>query len=264
MTEDREEARHLAIKVDGRNVERKNHESRMFEEAMAQAAAFEDMAAVVVSDSKCDSRWHSGVSGIVASRILEKMHKPVAVITGGKGSVRAPAGYNVHSALVSSSAALGRFGGHQAAGGFSVLEGKLAEFTELFNAACLSQRLQGDVTNVIEFDGWLEPKEIKMPLFEKISSLSPFGEGNPEPVFGLKGVHFSDIKPIGAEGKHLSLTFVNRDIPRAVWWGRGEKTEELRKHSSASYDILFTVVATYRYGERALELRIVDIAANKM
>jgi single-stranded-DNA-specific exonuclease len=264
MTEDREEARHLAIKVDGRNVERKNHESRMFEEAMAQAGAFEDMAAVVVSDSKCDSRWHSGVSGIVASRILEKMRKPVAVITDGRGSVRAPSGYNVHAALEYSSCVLERFGGHAAAGGFSVQDGKLEEFIKLFNESCLKQRIEGEVENIIEFDSWLEPTDITMTLFEKVSAIAPFGEGNPEPVFGLKKVHFSDIKPIGIEGKHLSITFANRCIPRAVWWGNGEKIEDLRKHSNSAYDILFTLVVSYHYGETSLELRIIDVAENKM
>ena len=259
MTEDCEEARHLAIAVDGRNVERKNHETRMFNEAMEQVAAFRESAAVVVSDSLAGGAWHSGVSGIVASRILEKVRKPVAVVTGNRGSVRAPAGYNVHKALESASTALDRFGGHAAAGGFSVSQGKLEEFSKLFGEACSKQCAEGDIADVVEFDTWIEPCDLTMGFLEKVNSLAPFGEGNPEPVFGMRNVRFSDIKPIGADGKHLAFSFVNRDIPRAVWWGHGEDVESLRKNSGCGRDILFTVVATYRYGEASLELRIVDV-----
>ena len=90
--------------------------------------------------------------------------------------------------------------------------------------------------------------------------MEPFGEGNPEPVFGLKGVFFSDARPIGQDGRHASFAFAGRNLPRAVWWGHGADAEDIRAHSATRYDVLFTLATSnYRTDAHHVELRIVDI-----
>ena len=267
--EDREGARQLASRIDGFNGERRGFEQTMFQEACAQIdkAGEEDLQAVVAWGAGCvtgatkGQRWHLGVAGIVASRLLEHYHVPAAVAVGETGSVRAPDGYNVHDALAAASEHLVRFGGHAAAGGFTVKPGAFEAFRAAFTTACAKQRKEHALdADARDFDGWLEPGDLTPGLYADLRRLEPFGEGNPEPVFGLRGVTLREVRVMGVEGRHLSLAFVNRDVPRAIWWGHGERAEELRKHAARPYDVFFTLTtSSFDSALPHLELRVVDL-----
>ncbi len=267
--EDREEARQLASRIDGFNGERRGFEQTMFQEACAQIdkAGEEDLQAVVAWDAGCvtgatkGQRWHLGVAGIVASRLLEHYHVPAAVAVGETGSVRAPDGYNVHDALAAASEHLVRFGGHAAAGGFTVKPGAFEAFRAAFTAACAKQRKEHALdADARDFDGWVEPGDLTPGLYADLRRLEPFGEGNPEPVFGLRGVTLREVRVMGVEGRHLSLAFVNRDVPRAIWWGHGGRAEDLRKHAARPYDVFFTLTTSgFDSALPHLELRVVDL-----
>ena len=266
MTEDREEARHLAHGVDARNAERRSVEDKMTELALEQVGDAAQAAVVVSSGESCmPEKWHSGVCGIVASRLVEKCGVPVAVTVEGRGSVRAPEGYDVHAALEACADVLERFGGHKAAGGFGVKEGMLAEFRTAFAAACAKQaEASGAVAKGAfrEPDMWIDTDDLTMDLYGELKRLEPFGEGNPEPVFGLRGVAFADIRLLGDSGRHLALSFSDRRIPRATWWGHGEMADGLRAHASDLFDISFTLDASDWGGEAThLELRLCGIIA---
>ena len=267
--EDREGARQLASRIDGFNGERRGFEQTMFQEACAQIdkAGEEDLQAVVAWDAGCvtgatkGQRWHLGVAGIVASRLLEHYHVPAAVAVGETGSVRAPDGYNVHDALAAASEHLVRFGGHAAAGGFTVKPGAFEAFRAAFTTACAKQRKEHALdADARDFDGWVEPGDLTPGLYADLRRLEPFGEGNPEPVFGLRGVTLREVRVMGVEGRHLSLAFVNRDVPRAIWWGHGERAEDLRKHAARPYDVFFTLTtSSFDSALPHLELRVVDL-----
>ena len=267
--EDRERARQLASRIDGFNGERRGFEQTMFQEACAQIdkAGEEDLQAVVAWDAGCvtgatkGQRWHLGVAGIVASRLLEHYHVPAAVAVGETGSVRAPDGYNVHDALAAASEHLVRFGGHAAAGGFTVKPGAFEAFRAAFTTACAKQRKEHALdADARDFDGWVEPGDLTPGLYADLRRLEPFGEGNPEPVFGLRGVTLREVRVMGVEGRHLSLAFVNRDVPRAIWWGHGGRAEDLRKHAARPYDVFFTLTTSgFDSALPHLELRVVDL-----
>lgn len=267
--EDREEARQLASRIDGFNGERRGFEQTMYQEACAQIdkAGEEDLQAVVAWDAGCvtgatkGKRWHLGVAGIVASRLLEHYHVPAAVAVGETGSVRAPDGYNVHDALAAASEHLVRFGGHAAAGGFTVKPGAFEAFRAAFTTACAKQRKEHALdADARDFDGWVEPGDLTPGLYADLRRLEPFGEGNPEPVFGLRGVTLREVRVMGVEGRHLSLAFVNRDVPRAIWWGHGGRAEDLRKHAARPYDVFFTLTTSgFDSALPHLELRVVDL-----
>ena len=184
MTDDRETARNLAVEVEGFNASRKTEEQRMKDSVDEQVKSYEGLSAVVARGED----WHSGVAGIVAARVMERAHLPVAVVVGDHGSARAPDGYNVHDALTASSDALVRFGGHAAAGGFTIQPGRYDDFKRLFSEACAAQRAAAPDAAAIEFDGWLEPTDLTLGLCDELSRFEPFGEGNPEPVFGIRNV----------------------------------------------------------------------------
>ena len=256
MTADREEARQLAIKVDSFNALRKTEEQRMEQAVREQCGDLEGVPAVVARGED----WHSGVAGIVAARVMETACVPVAVVVGDHGSARAPDGYNVHDALTASADTLVRFGGHAAAGGFTIQPGRYDEFKRLFSDACAAQRAAAPDAAAIAFDGWLEPTDLTLGLCGDLSRLEPFGEGNPEPVFGLQNVAFADVRPMGADGRHVSFTFANRSIPRAVWWNHGCDAEELRAHAAARFDLLFTLQSSdYGLDGPVPELRLVNV-----
>lgn len=267
--EDREGARQLASRIDGFNGERRGFEQTMYQEACAQIdkAGEEDLQAVVAWDAGCvtgatkGQRWHLGVAGIVASRLLEHYHVPAAVAVGETGSVRAPDGYNVHDALAAASEHLVRFGGHAAAGGFTVKPGAFEAFRTAFTTACAKQRKEHALdADARDFDGWVEPGDLTPGLYADLRRLEPFGEGNPEPVFGLRGVTLREVRVMGVEGRHLSLAFVNRDVPRAIWWGHGGRAEDLRKHAARPYDVFFTLTTSgFDSALPHLELRVVDL-----
>ena len=140
---------------------------------------------------------------------MDRYRVPVAVAVDGHGSVRAPEGYDVHAALTECAHLLERFGGHTAAGGFTVKEGMIDDFTAGFKAACAAQREKGGAVrtegSIREPELWVSPGDLTMELHEAVSLMEPFGEGNPEPVFGLRNVAFSDVKLMGDHGKHASF-----------------------------------------------------------
>jgi len=262
VSTDREEARELARRVDVRNAERKSIEQSMLDGALSQIVPGAPAQVIDLPDG------HQGVSGIVAARILERLSSsgdgsgpvPVCVVVGAHGSARAPEGYNVRDAFVASDEALDRYGGHAAAGGFSVKPGMTGRFRELFSAACAAQSAMMPKSHraVSWLDAWVSGADLTLELADWLQKMEPCGEANAEPLFGIRGVHFSEIRPLGAEGRHLVATFRDRSVPKAIWWNRGDRVEELRARSAAAYDIVFTLEAN-DYMERHVEIRLVDV-----
>ena len=254
LATDREKARELAMKVDHHNLERKSIEQRMSDAAFTQAdeqiGSGAPALVIVVPDG------HQGVSGIVASRVLERLSSkgravPVCVVVGCHGSARAPEGYNVRDAFAGCAEVLTSFGGHAAAGGFSVVnEGEIGRFRELFCAACAMQAsAAGPVAaKGVAVDAVIDGREVTLSLAEWIRGLEPFGEGNPAPLFAMKSVCVADARPLGQDGRHLQLSFRGAGMPRAVWWNRGDLVEEMRLASGVPFDVTFTVEVS-NYGE---------------
>ena len=257
MTDDREIVRESARIIDGYNVERKQIEQKMLDVALSKVVPGAPAQVIDLPDG------HPGVAGIVAARVMEHLgdQVPVCVQAGNHGSARAPDGINIREAFVACADTLERYGGHAAAGGFSVKPGRMDDFRrQLCDYCCQHFSSMGSdamAESGQKVDEWLQPSDITMALAEAIRRLEPFGEGNEEPVFGLKGVLFSDVKPIGADGKHLSLTLSGSRL-RAVWWNHGDLVEKLRAESSVPHDLLFTL-AVSDFGDRHVELRLVSV-----
>ena len=254
-SEDREIVRELARLVDGYNVERKAIEQKMLDEAMTMVVPGAPAQVIFLPNG------HPGVAGIVAARVLEKLGEsvPVCVQAGNHGSARAPDGVNIREAFVACADVLERYGGHAAAGGFSIKPGMVEEFRRRLCAYCVDKRgTDVPVVAAHEPDVWVEPADLTLELAEDLKRLEPFGEGNPEPLFGLKGVFFSDVKPLGADGRHLSVTLRKSGL-RAIQWNRGDLVEKLRAESAAPHDLTFAL-AVSDYGERHVELRLTSIS----
>lgn len=208
LAEDELDAEILAKQLDGYNVMRQDTEAGIVEEAVNRIESDDSLkySKVIVVDGE---NWHSGVIGIVASKLVDRYGKPAIVIAKdgsgeAKGSCRSIEGFSLFDALTDSKDLLVRFGGHTLAAGFSVRDDKIHEFRKRINE--YAEKLPMFYP-VLKLDCKLNPATINMGLIDTVSVLEPFGAENHQPLFGLYKVKITGIKPLGATGKHIRLTF---------------------------------------------------------
>ncbi len=197
LTRDRAEAARLAGELDELNAARREEEKRILEEAMLQAQAQAEagrMGLVVHAP-----HWHPGIIGIVASRIVDALHRPTVVLCDDrlhiKGSGRSVAGFDLHAALTACSDLFLAFGGHRQAAGVTLAPGKLQEFARRFDERALEALGTTPAPPQVSVDCEL-PFNLAadFTLLKELELLQPFGPGNPEPVFSsppveIKAVH---------------------------------------------------------------------------
>ena len=180
-----------AHQLDGFNRERQEIERQITEaaERMVEARYGEAHGLVLF-----DEDWHPGVVGIVASRVTRKYHRPCIVLGHenglAKGSGRSIYGLNLVEMLGSCSDLLSSWGGHPMAVGVSLPRENLDIFRERFSDAVRVWQRGQIAEPGLEIASWLTLEQMREPLMEELGSLHPFGQGNPEPVFGVRGVQF--------------------------------------------------------------------------
>ena len=185
LTQDRNRAVELAAELSRLNSERRAEEDRILQEAMAQAEDQARQGAMGLVLHSAD--WHPGIIGIVASRVVESMHRPTVVLSQGehflKGSGRSVASFDMHKAFTCCADLFLGYGGHKMAAGLSILAEKLPEFKERFDAL-VGEILGGAPTEAqCKIDGELGFGEANFELLKELEMLQPFGMGNAEPVF---------------------------------------------------------------------------------
>lgn len=262
LAETRDQARLAAQRVDDLNLQRKELEQKMVDEAGAQIVPGAPAQVIELPGG------NQGVSGIVAARMLERLegHKvPVCVIVDGRGSARAPDGFNVRDAFVASAEVLDDYGGHAAAGGFTVKPGRTADFRRLFGAACAEQHnnlaAEGALPDPDPIDAVVEPADLTLEFAEQVARLEPFGECNEEPVFRILNATLAEVRGVGSENRHMGLAVrKNGDRLRAVWWNAGDKVEEYQAAAGIAFDVDFHIEIS-DYQARHVELRLVRLRA---
>jgi single-stranded-DNA-specific exonuclease len=167
--------------------------------------------------------WHSGVVGIVASRVMRRHHRPTLVVgfeeSGmGKGSGRSIEGLSLVEALERCAPMLEKFGGHEMAAGLTVKVENFRKFRDAFLVAARVLLTDEQLVPRMHLDAELRLTEICLPLLDQHAALQPFGMGNPEPVFVARGVALGG-EPRVLKEKHLSLVFRQGDTKaRAIWF----------------------------------------------
>jgi single-stranded-DNA-specific exonuclease len=208
-TDDRAEAVELAALLDGHNAERKQIEAATLEAALAQveASGQAEVGHILVVAGE---GWHPGVIGIVASRLMDRYHRPVCVIGVnegvGKGSGRSIPGIDLGRAVIAAKTAglLAAGGGHAMAAGFTVAENRIKVL-----AAFLEAQIAGAgarVDPILAIDGGLSCGGATVSLAEVIERLGPFGSGNAEPRFALTGVRIVKADLVGTSHVRCFLT----------------------------------------------------------
>lgn len=223
-----EEARPLARELDGANAARQDIEAGILQEAMAQAEA--RVAAGARGLVLHAEGWHPGVIGIVASRVVERHHRPTVVIGirdgVGKGSGRSIEAFHLYEALAGCSRYLDRFGGHKHAAGLTILPPQLPAFVEAFEQWAAERLGEGDLVARCRVDAHVRTDELDESLVLALQRLAPFGAGNPQPVLALRDQRVSARVLPDKRGRgpgHLKLGLEAAPAVDAIGFGMGDQ-----------------------------------------
>lgn len=232
LTTDLQRARELAGQLHGLNQRRQQTEAEMLEriyETCCERPVTNSDKALVFSGTG----WHRGVVGIVASRLVERYHRPVFVLgedpqTGlAQGSGRSIPQFHLLAALETMPDLFAQFGGHRQAAGVTLAAERVGEFRSRLNEYAQSQLQDEDLEPVIELDALISPAEVDDVSVGEILSLAPFGYGNPAPLLGVMGLTVAS-RPVTIKDRHLRLDLSQdgRSL-KVMAWNAAEKISEL-------------------------------------
>jgi single-stranded-DNA-specific exonuclease len=245
LTDDTNEADRLAGELETLNRDRQAVEDRILREALAQVAEWPEAKQGRRGYVLAGQDWHRGVIGIVASRLVERFHRPVVLIAGGEdewtGSGRSIPDFDLHGALGACSDLLGRWGGHRAAAGLSIRRENVESFAEAFAARAAQELSDEDLAPLVHVDAVVRGSELTLDLCAEMERLAPFGLGNPGVTLLAVGCELSELGAVG-EGKHLKLA-VKADGTRsgAIAFGQGGQLDRYRR--PVRYDVAFKLAA---------------------
>ena len=242
LAEDEGEARRLAAELEQLNRDRQLVEDRILSEAVARVEGWPDARRRRRAYVLADEGWHEGVIGIVASRLVERYHRPVLLIAGAdgdwKGSGRSLAAYDLHAGLAACSAYLERFGGHRAAAGLSIRPERVEAFAEAFATHADGMLADDDLCPVTFVDAVVKGSELTLDLCAELGRLAPFGLGNPAVTLLVAGCELADLGTVG-EGRHLRFRVREGQRPAgaAIGFGLGGQLDRYRH--PGPYDVAF-------------------------
>lgn len=228
-TGDRKKAKTLAGRLDRFNAERQNTEEWMKTHGMSvcqeKLAGGEAFSLAVFNE-----KFHVGVIGIVAQRLMEKFYLPAAVMAPGeemvsgelirviKGSVRSVRGFHVAEILKNMDDVLIRGGGHESAGGFTLEVARLEQFIARFEEEAAKVFAGVRPERCVAVDAEVGLREIDIEVVGALQKLAPFGVGNPTPVFFSRKVEICNVSAIGQN--HARIRLKQGDaVHQAVLWG---------------------------------------------
>jgi len=266
LTEDSDTAGRLAHELEELNRERQQVEDRILRDAVSKVEAWPEAKRRRRGYVIADEGWHEGVIGIVASRLVERFHRPVVLIAGTegewKGSGRSTASFDLHGGLAACASHLERFGGHRAAAGLSIRPENVEAFADAFAAHADEHLAEEDLQPVTRVDAVVAGAELTLDLCEELRQLAPFGLGNPGVTLLLPACELRELGAVG-EGKHLRFRVSERgrDAGSAIAFGIGGQMDRYRREGR--YDVVFRLEANHWNGTVAPQLvvrRIFDSA----
>jgi single-stranded-DNA-specific exonuclease len=250
-------AKDLAGHLDRMNNKRQDIEQNLLiqiEETISYMEDLEDRRTLVLSGRD----WHKGVLGIVASRLVDRYHRPALVIHlhegMATGSGRSIDGFNLHKALARHEHLFEKFGGHDRAVGFTLEEIHVEALARGLEDVAQGLLNEADLIPVIEIDAMLRLSDLTLETMNQIESLSPFGSGNPEPVFYTHSLHVVDSRVVGE--RHLKLMLKQEStVKEAIGFGLGD----LHPLKGELVHMVYTPEINEWQGYRKIQLRVLDL-----
>ena len=260
-TDDWGRAQILAHRLESYNARRKYLSNQVYESAIAQIENepwLLDYAALVLSHAD----WHSGVIGIVASRLVEEFGRPAVLIAApdeiGRGSARSIAGLNITAAFGQVAHLLSRFGGHSMAAGLSLPTQQIYQFRRALSRALREMGEGLPAAPTLTIDGYLGLSDISLDLTADIERLAPFGNGNPPLTLATRDLRLVSRKGLGRRGEHLQVEIEDEagERKRVIWW-RGAAADL----PSGRFDLAYTLRTSTFKGQREALVEWLDYRA---
>ena len=256
-------ALHKAKNINEYNEQRKDIDKQMTEEANQIVARLENQkhqSSIVLYDEN----WKKGVIGIVASRLTEIYFRPTVVLTRegefATGSARSVTGFDIYSAIKSCRDLLVNFGGHTYAAGLTLRWDRVKEFRQAFQRYVDEHILPEQTEANLNIDAVIDFKDITKRLHNDLKKFSPFGPGNPKPLFCTLNVYdYGTSKVVGREQEHIKLELVDSkssNVVKGIAFGQSASARYIK--SKRSFDIAYTLEDNV-FKHNAIQLQIEDI-----
>jgi single-stranded-DNA-specific exonuclease len=264
LTDVEDEAVALAAQMEQENVVRQEVDRRILHEALEMlAAGFDadrDIGLVLSSPD-----WHPGVIGIVASRVAERVHRPVILIAEdsasgrGRGSGRSIPAFDLLEGIRSCAPLLERYGGHRQAAGLDIRIDRIAALRSAFNEHARSVLNPADLIAEVRVDLEVSLAEADSGLCRMLRHCGPFGLGNPQPVFVARGVNVAGYPQEVGSGQHLKLTLAQDGVRLpAIGFRLAERARAIDL-ARTPIDVAFQLQEDHWNGRDRLQARLVDL-----
>ncbi|TDO84453.1 single-stranded-DNA-specific exonuclease [Halanaerobium saccharolyticum] len=255
--EDEVKLRVIAKKLIEINKQRQQQEERIYQAAEKKIANIdlENKRSIILADSE----WHSGIIGIVASRLLEKYNLPVILFAvdqesnTAKGSARSISALNIYQALKHCQSVLLNFGGHKAAAGLSIKVDKINEFKDVFEKYLFKNLEREDFLKTRKVDINLDLSRVNKEFIRGLEKFRPFGIANPAPKFLFRNLKSKKCYQMGKENKHLKI-YLENGI-QAVAFNMGDQFENI---SAARIDLIAQPEINRWRGQENIQLKVDD------
>ncbi len=264
IADDHADARDKGILINLKNIERKEHDVSITEQALAMIqndpALINRKTTVVFNET-----WHKGVIGIVASRLTEKYYRPTIVLTQANeyvtGSARSVSGFDLYEALSSCSDLLEQFGGHKYAAGLTMKPENVSAFQQRFEDVVSRTIPEELLIQEIAIDASIHLKQITPKFFRILSQFAPFGPQNMNPVFLSKNVYISGAATL-VGNNHLKIAIRQEESTsfECIGFGLGDYLYQIKK--GLPFDICYTIEENIWKEKRSIQLNVKGIRIN--
>ena len=257
LTQNEQQAKEIARRLNEYNLKRQEIEKRIFDEATQQIESNNNDSEVIVLGKE---NWHHGVIGIVSSKITDLYFKPSILICfegeTGKGSGRSVPGFDLYEALSKCNEHISRFGGHSMAIGITVKKDEFENFKKDFEDYAKNSNIS-DIIPIISIDEEITLKDISVRDVAELKLLEPFGESNKTPLFLCKNLKIQSIRAL-SEGKHLKLSLKDENFwVDAIGFNLGHLSEEYR--IGDKIDVVGTLEINQYNGRENIQINLKDI-----
>jgi len=211
----------------------------------------------------CDAAWHSGVIGVVASRIIDEFCRPTVMITLyngiGHGSARSIEGFNLYNGLCACAEHLISFGGHEMAAGLRIETDKIPAFAEAFEDYARAQMPAGLTESTLDIEAEVSIRDFSDRVMRELQLLEPFGQGNPRPIFATRGVkRIAPPRRVGAKNEHLQVAITDGTASvRCIGFGMGHLEKKILE--ADSFDAAYEPQINTFNGTSSLQFVLTDI-----
>lgn len=254
------EGKTIAEELNDLNKHRQEMEQEIIEKCIDQVETghFKDDRILVLSGEG----WHTGVIGIVASRISERYYKPTIILNleddKAKGSARSVGSFSIFDAMNASKKLFDKFGGHKAAAGVSMPADNVELFRKEINEYAMHHMSTKDFYPRLNIDALVSSEDVAHEFAESIDGLKPFGLGNPKPSFLYTGLTVDTVRWLGKDQKHLKLSVHDgARVYECIKFNGSDEEKKIRVNDQL--DLVFTLDINKFRGVETLQFALKDI-----